>query len=592
MRLSGTRRVPVAVLAAVASCGLFLSTAYAQPTPAPPPVESGVEPGDPVPDNRPGEAFADPKIAELQRTASTVQRELGGLAQQIHVAEEELRRASDTLAAARVERERADAVVAGRQKEVDSYAAAMLNSVGGSPSDLRVLLAARNPRDFLDGAGFVDRIRSVLSGQLAGSVQRQRTASSAEGTARDAEAAAIGRKADLDKRTGDATNRAAAVSSELRGKLAEVNSAVIASQKSQQERNEKTAANWRAYVERLRANGIVPPPMIAMRDAARLPAGLVSLPGMAGPQPGAALATIAGGEQTLVLPAEIIKAVSTAMDTLGKPYVPGQGGGGPTAYSCDGLVRAVYEGAGIGLPGATGEQMAVLTPVPIGDAQPGDVVFLGPARYGVQGVGIVLDPRTMLTADARVAGVVVTDIPAGDAVLGMARPALAARPPAPVPQRTDDGPRWRCGGAVLPPRANGDVPRAWGGYPNGLIPMAALCGIGSAHALRCDAAQAYMALSQAFGGVFGRQLCITDSYRTFESQVRLYGQKPSLAAVPGTSNHGWGLAVDLCGGVQSFGTAEYGWLARNAPAFGWANPGWARPGQGREEPWHWEFMGG
>jgi LAS superfamily LD-carboxypeptidase LdcB len=67
--------------------------------------------------------------------------------------------------------------------------------------------------------------------------------------------------------------------------------------------------------------------------------------------------------------------------------------------------------------------------------------------------------------------------------------------------------------------------------------------------------------------------------------------KPALAAVPGTSNHGWALAVDLCGGIQSFGTAEYAWMVANAPAFGWSNPPWARPGQGREEPWHWEFTG-
>ncbi len=98
-------------------------------------------------------------------------------------------------------------------------------------------------------------------------------------------------------------------------------------------------------------------------------------------------------------------------------------------------------------------------------------------------------------------------------------------------------------------------------------------------------------MSTAFGSTFGRPLCVTDSYRTFGAQIRLYGTKPALAAVPGTSNHGWGLAVDLCGGAQSFATAEYGWLVVNSGLFGWSNPVWAQPGRGREEPWHWEFVG-
>ncbi|MFC7613776.1 M15 family metallopeptidase [Actinokineospora soli] len=109
--------------------------------------------------------------------------------------------------------------------------------------------------------------------------------------------------------------------------------------------------------------------------------------------------------------------------------------------------------------------------------------------------------------------------------------------------------------------------------------------------MRCDAAGAYQAMAQAFGRAFGKPLCITDSYRTFAAQVRLYGEKPALAAVPGTSNHGWGMAVDLCGGVQSFAAPEYRWMAANAGAFGWSNPAWARPGRGREEPWHWEYTG-
>ena len=88
-----------------------------------------------------------------------------------------------------------------------------------------------------------------------------------------------------------------------------------------------------------------------------------------------------------------------------------------------------------------------------------------------------------------------------------------------------------------------------------------------------------------------RALCVTDSYRDYGAQVDVYQRKPELAAIPGTSNHGWGVAVDLCGGAQSFGTATYAWLKANAPRFGWHHPSWAEPGGSKPEPWHWEYVG-
>jgi LAS superfamily LD-carboxypeptidase LdcB len=142
----------------------------------------------------------------------------------------------------------------------------------------------------------------------------------------------------------------------------------------------------------------------------------------------------------------------------------------------------------------------------------------------------------------------------------------------------------------MPFLATGGGTLGWGGYSNGMIPGDKLCSLGiGVHALRCDAAAAYQQLSKAFQQRFGRELCITDSYRSFSEQVALYAQKPSLAALPGTSNHGWGLAVDLCGGVQRFGSTEHKWMRANAGEYGWVHPRWAEPGGSRPEPWHWEF---
>ena len=60
--------------------------------------------------------------------------------------------------------------------------------------------------------------------------------------------------------------------------------------------------------------------------------------------------------------------------------------------------------------------------------------------------------------------------------------------------------------------------------------------------------------------------------------------------MPGTSNHGLGVAVDI-GTAGAYGTATYVWLTANGPAFGWHNPDWALPGGSKHEPWHWEYIG-
>jgi LAS superfamily LD-carboxypeptidase LdcB len=145
------------------------------------------------------------------------------------------------------------------------------------------------------------------------------------------------------------------------------------------------------------------------------------------------------------------------------------------------------------------------------------------------------------------------------------------------------------GACGAPPVPVGPVSPMWGGYGNGRIPTEALCPIGESHALRCDAAAGYTALAAAFAADFGRPMCITDSYRSYAGQVSAYRAKPRLAAYPGTSNHGWALAVDLCGGINRGGSAEWQWMTANAGRFGFVQPDWAQPGGEKPEAWHWEF---
>ena len=129
---------------------------------------------------------------------------------------------------------------------------------------------------------------------------------------------------------------------------------------------------------------------------------------------------------------------------------------------------------------------------------------------------------------------------------------------------------------------------------NGFLSSGSLCPLQTApgHRLRTDAARAFDALSRTRLAATGAPLCMTDSYRDFPSQVDVFRRKPALAATPGRSQHGWGLAVDLCGGVQVFGSEAHRWMQANAAAFGWVHPGWARAGGSRPEAWHWEYAGG
>ncbi|MDS1269586.1 D-alanyl-D-alanine carboxypeptidase family protein, partial [Lipingzhangella sp. LS1_29] len=125
-------------------------------------------------------------------------------------------------------------------------------------------------------------------------------------------------------------------------------------------------------------------------------------------------------------------------------------------------------------------------------------------------------------------------------------------------------------------------------HPNGQLPDSVLCPLPQGgERLRADAAAAFIDLDGAFRAEFGRPMCVADSYRPFDTQLRLFHElEEGMAAPPGTSVHGAGLAVDLCGGVEDESSPEHAWMRDHGPDFGWHHPDWAQDGF---EPWHWEF---
>ncbi len=128
---------------------------------------------------------------------------------------------------------------------------------------------------------------------------------------------------------------------------------------------------------------------------------------------------------------------------------------------------------------------------------------------------------------------------------------------------------------------------------NGRIDESYLCTLWDGRTqIRADAAVSLALLNQQYRARFGTDICMTDGYRSYAAQVAVRQRKPGLAARPGTSEHGFGLAVDVCGGVEAQGDG-YWWLRENAATFGWENPPWAqRDGRGPFEPWHWEYTAG
>jgi zinc D-Ala-D-Ala carboxypeptidase len=144
------------------------------------------------------------------------------------------------------------------------------------------------------------------------------------------------------------------------------------------------------------------------------------------------------------------------------------------------------------------------------------------------------------------------------------------------------------------PGCDGQTPDV-SGVQNGRLPASMLCTLWDPkRQLRSDAAVALAKLNVLYTKRFGHPICFNDAYRSLVKQYRIKAMRGGYAARPGTSEHGWGLAVDLCDGVDDGArSATYTWLRANAAAYGWDNPAWARPGgSGPYEPWHWEFLPG
>ena len=109
--------------------------------------------------------------------------------------------------------------------------------------------------------------------------------------------------------------------------------------------------------------------------------------------------------------------------------------------------------------------------------------------------------------------------------------------------------------------------------------------------LRADAAAAWLAMRQHIANQHsGVWICPTSrrtAYRSLADQTyfwNLYTSgKGALAAHPGTSNHGWGLAVDIPTDAMQAAVREVG------HEFGWGIRGGKMASDAPSEAWHCTF---
>jgi hypothetical protein len=113
--------------------------------------------------------------------------------------------------------------------------------------------------------------------------------------------------------------------------------------------------------------------------------------------------------------------------------------------------------------------------------------------------------------------------------------------------------------------------------------------------------------TEGFAGNSGSYASITSVFRTYEKQVAVKKEYGSAAATPGTSPHGWGIAVDLQfykkdGSIisntkntsSSFDVVKnpaIKWLYDNSYVYGFVLPYGLRDKAGLEEHWHFEYHG-
>lgn len=152
------------------------------------------------------------------------------------------------------------------------------------------------------------------------------------------------------------------------------------------------------------------------------------------------------------------------------------------------------------------------------------------------------------------------------------------------------------------------MPKDLRGQTNGKLHPSLLDPVDGGEVLHHLAARSWAALRAAAAHDGVRVAVGADAYRPYETQERIFRARyrqanawrpgarrwdgawwvklpgVAAAAIPGTSNHGWGLAVDV-DDSETENTPACRWLRMYAAGFGWS-------AEIQSEPWHWRAVHG
>lgn len=120
--------------------------------------------------------------------------------------------------------------------------------------------------------------------------------------------------------------------------------------------------------------------------------------------------------------------------------------------------------------------------------------------------------------------------------------------------------------------------------------------------LGCSALQGFVEMNTAFKAKFGYNIRLDEGYRDLVTQNMYHLIYPyPRAAMPGTSNHGLGMAIDLEAETSAvhvgshthynFGSAADQWLTANGKNYGWDRPPYLDATGNNPEYWHYNYIG-
>ena len=118
-----------------------------------------------------------------------------------------------------------------------------------------------------------------------------------------------------------------------------------------------------------------------------------------------------------------------------------------------------------------------------------------------------------------------------------------------------------------------------------------------------DAFSDFQNMNAAFKKEYGHDLPVSSINRTWQGQVAtkdaaIIKNGGGFVAKPGSSKHGWGLAIDFKTESAKYNknkkiryeSTTHVWLKENGHKWNWVNPDWAAKGKKQAEPWHFEWV--